>query len=256
MYSFRRIAKGISSIFLGPRSLRRRTLHDCARLAAQFLGGHYVGEDYKLWLQDVDFASRFKALSPHNHFSMERKFALREFARSVKTLPGAAAECGTYTGVSAWFIAKELDGTDLFLFDSFEGLSAPSSEDRVPKGIQQWAEGDLAVPEDAAYENLRGFQNLHFMKGWIPRRFSEVAHLQFKLVHVDVDVYEPTRDSLLFFYERMVNGGIIVIDDYGFENCPGAYLAANEFMQNRPETIIHLPTGQGIIVRRCERSMT
>ena len=97
------------------------------------LGGHYLGDDYKLWLQDAEFASRFKALSPHNHFSMERKFALKEFARSVRNLPGAAAECGTYVGVSAWFIAKELDGTELFLFDSFEGLSAPSLKDRVPR---------------------------------------------------------------------------------------------------------------------------
>jgi hypothetical protein len=48
----------------------------------------------------------------------------------------------------------------------------------------------------------------------------------------------------------MVPGGIIVMDDYGFTNCPGAYRAAHEFMATRPESIIHLPTGQGVIIRR------
>jgi predicted O-methyltransferase YrrM len=250
MFSFSRVAKGAFYLLSGSALQKRRTVHEIVRIFAQTFGGHYVGEDCKLWLSDEAFVARYKALSPHNHFSMERKFALKELARSVRDLPGAVAECGCYVGVSAWFMANEIAGADFFLFDSFEGLSAPEGFDQSPEGLQQWRAGDLATSEDVLRENLRGFENIHVLKGWIPERFAEVGDRLFKLVHIDVDLYAPTRDSLAFFYERMVPGGIIVMDDYGFANCPGAHRAANAFMATRPESIIHLPTGQGVIIRR------
>lgn len=248
MFGIRRILKGAKALIFGPRSLRRRAFREIARVTAEMLGVAHIGDDYKLWVLDTEFADKFKSLSPHNYFSMERKFALREFARSVERLPGVIAECGTYVGVSTWFIAKELSGTDFYLFDSFEGLSPPSVKDRANEWLPQWHSGDMAASELEARNNLHEFSNLHFMKGWIPERFEEISYLRFKFLHIDVDLYQPTWDSLAFFYERMVPGGIIVMDDYGYENCPGAYLAANEFMSDRPESIIHLPTGQGIII--------
>jgi len=250
MHSLRRWIKGALSLIFGPPELRRRTLHEAARVVAVFLGGHYIGEDRKLWQKEFWFLDRYKKLSPHNYFSMDRKFALKEFAKSVSHLPGAVVECGCYVGVSAWFIANEIRGGDFFLFDSFEGLSSPTREDVGPVGTQQWQEGDLATSESILRENMKEFRNIHILKGWIPARFHEVSTLKFKLVHIDVDLYAPTRDSLAFFYERLVDGGIIILDDYGFENCPGAYQAANEFMASHSEKIIHLPTGQGVIIRQ------
>lgn len=250
MYSLRRVAKGFFSLVFGPKYLRRRAVHELARVVANLLGGHYVGDDYKLWLSEEGFVSKFKELSPHNYFSMERKFVLKEFAKSVYDLSGCIAECGSYVGVAAWFISNELPETDFFLFDSFEGLSAPCEKDRVRPGVQQWKIGDLQATQDSLQKNLSGFGKYHVMKGWIPERFHELEDRQFKLVHIDVDLYEPTLHSLEFFYERMVPGGVIIMDDYGFENCPGAYRAANEFMQNKPERIVHLTTGQGVIICR------
>jgi hypothetical protein len=67
---------------------------------------------------------------------------------------------------------------------------------------------------------------------------------------VDVDLYEATLGSLDFFYPRLVPGGMLVCDDYGFTTCPGATRAVDEFMSGRPEPIIHLPTGQGLVIKR------
>ena len=75
--------------------------------------------------------------------------------------------------------------------------------------------------------------------------------MKFSFVHIDVDLYEPTHDSLSFFYERLVPGGIIVCDDYGSEACPGAYKACNDFIADKPEEIVHLTGGQGVIVKSC-----
>ena len=73
----------------------------------------------------------------------------------------------------------------------------------------------------------------------------------FAFVHVDVDLFQPTYDSLKFFCERLVPGGVVVCDDYGFNTCPGARRAVEMVSQNTGLPVIHLPTGQGVMIRPC-----
>jgi hypothetical protein len=87
-----------------------------------------------------------------------------------------------------------------------------------------------------------------FHPGWIPERFTDVAERRFCFLHLDVDLLQPTHDALEFFYPRMVPGGVILCDDYGFETCPGARLAVDGFFASRPEPVVHLPTGQGLVI--------
>ncbi|MGM3941125.1 TylF/MycF family methyltransferase, partial [Salmonella sp. NW387] len=70
-------------------------------------------------------------------------------------------------------------------------------------------------------------------------------------VHVDVDLYQPTRDSIQFFYPRMVPGGIMLFDDYGSGmQSPGAARAVDDFMAGNPEPVIDAPTAQAFIIKR------
>ena len=116
--------------------------------------------------------------------------------------------------------------------------------------VYKWKAQELAVPEHVVDENLHAFAQRRLYKGWIPERFSEVSERRFSLVHIDVDLYQPTYDSLAFFYGRVSPGGMIVCDDYGSEACPGAFRAMNEWMADKPEHVIHLTTGQGLIIKR------
>jgi hypothetical protein len=100
------------------------------------------------------------------------------------------------------------------------------------------------------HKTLQGFGNYRLYKGWIPERFSEVADRRFSFVHIDVDLYRPTRDSLEFFYERVIPSGLILFDDYGMKTCPGHRAAADEFFRARPEPIVMLPTGQAFVIKR------
>ena len=97
--------------------------------------------------------------------------------------------------------------------------------------------------------NLADFDNYTALAGWIPERFDEVRELEFSFVHVDVDLYEPTRDTIDFFYSRVSSNGIMLFDDYGFKSCPGAKKAIDEFFKTRPENVISLPTGQALITK-------
>jgi O-methyltransferase len=53
-----------------------------------------------------------------------------------------------------------------------------------------------------------------------------------------------------FFYPRLVPGGVILCDDYGFTTCPGVRRAVDEFMADKPEHVVHVPTGHGFLVKQ------
>jgi hypothetical protein len=102
--------------------------------------------------------------------------------------------------------------------------------------------------------NLAPFQErLVSLKGVIPDRFREVEDRRFSFVHVDVDLYEPIRDSIRFFYDRLNAGGVLLCDDYGFLACPGATLAVDEYLASKPEAVVALSSGGGFLVKGTAR---
>lgn len=248
MYSLRRIIKGLAWLLAGDSKQRRRVLQELARVSAGVFGGFSISEDYKRWQHDREFMEAYRRLSPGNPYSAERKFFLREMARLARSVPGSVAECGCYEGASAYFIARILPDVPIHLFDSFAGLPEPTAPDRAQDSM--WEKGNLTASETKTRANLASFRNIIIHRGWIPRTFTEVENERFRLAHIDVDLYEPTLASLAFLYPRMNSGGIIVLDDYGFTNCEGAYKAVHEYMQDKPEPVVHCPTGQGIVIKR------
>ena len=208
------------------------------------------------WQNDNDYLDLWKQFQKNGASIKDRKYVLYSMAKAVSNLPGDTVECGVFDGGGSFLIcsANACEKDDFFhhMFDSFEGLSKPTSND-IPEDPKSyvWKEGDLSVPLEIVEQNLRRFNFVKYHKGWIPDRFHEVADRKFSFVHVDVDLYQPTYDSIKFFYERTVTGGIILCDDYGSIACPGAKQAFDELVQEKPErSVIHLTTGQGFIIKQ------
>jgi hypothetical protein len=208
-----------------------------------------LGEDQKLFWTDRSFLAAFERLCGSNRRSAERKYTVFQFIMALAHVDGEMAECGVYNGGTAWFMAAAAERSDrrraLHLFDSFDGLSEPGDVDG-----NFWNRGSLRISEDEARNNLSAFPDIHVYKGWIPDRFDEVGDRRFAFVHVDVDLHAPTFASVSYFYQRLAPGGILLCDDYGFLTCPGATRAMDEVMAAKPERIIHLPTGQGLIIKQ------
>ena len=174
----------------------------------------------------------------------DRRWMLNQLTMLVKSVPGDTAECGVLHGSSSYLVCKALPDRRHFMFDSFEGLSVPSSADE-----ENWSANILACDLITAQRNLSEFSNISFHPGWIPSRFKDVESRTFSFVHIDVQLYEPTRDSIEFFYPRMSEGGIIICDDYGFANCPGATKAVDEFLSGKPEKMISLSCGSAFLIK-------
>lgn len=192
--------------------------------------------------------------SSDNLFKQNRFFTLMQMVDRVlaEGLAGDVAECGCWKGHSTLMIAERLAaagwGGRFFVFDSFEGgLSDKVAADRIGGGDTdaektRAQKAHFASNFDSVAALLAPFPFVSLHKGWIPQVFDGVAGLaerRFALVHVDVDLYEPTRDSLAFFGPRMSDGGLIVIDDYGSANFPGAKVAVDEYRAaHRPSFFI------------------
>jgi O-methyltransferase len=220
-------------------------------LASQW--GLFLYNDHLSWLGEREFWQTWQAFPGWRGQRADRKFVLWSLSRNSRSLPGDTAECGIYTGGSSHLIcATSAPGTLHHAFDSFEGLSPPKTEDLPTSEVAyHWRSGDLAATEETVRGNLQAYDFVRYYRGWIPTRFSEVSTLKFRFVHVDVDLYEPTRDSVRFFFDRLVPGGLLLCDDYGYETCAGARRACDELVQERClDPVIHLPTGQGLIVAR------
>ncbi|MCK1519563.1 MULTISPECIES: TylF/MycF/NovP-related O-methyltransferase [unclassified Bradyrhizobium] len=202
----------------------------------------------RIFLEDEAFLAYYmRFMDVGNWHSLDRKYAMNELLKLVLHLDGDAAECGTYKGATAYLLCRAFRKMpiSIHLFDSFEGLSEPTSIDGT-----YWRKGSLTAAEDELRQSLREFDNYRIYKGWIPTRFVEAADCRFRFVHIDVDLYQPTLDSLQFFYPRMVAGGIILLDDHGFKSCPGAKQAADAFFESKAENLALLPTGQAFTIKQ------
>lgn len=202
----------------------------------------------RIFLEDEHFLNWYKCyVSKYNFRSLDRKYILNELIKLISDIEGDTVECGAFEGASSYLICENIKHTPKqhHVFDSFEGLSKPNLKDG-----NYWKQGDLSSSEKIIKNNLNCFKNVHYYKGWIPEHFYKLEEQMFSFVHIDVDLYQPTKDSVEFFYERVSKGGVFLFDDYGFNTCPGAKLAIDEFFRNKPEEIILLPTGQSFVIKK------
>lgn len=179
-------------------------------------------------------------------FPLQRIFRhqnlVRLFRRVATEIAGDVAECGCARGLSFMELCLAFSkdhpdwaGEGFHVFDSFEGLSEPGEEDLAldqsdadaAQIVRNMVPGNFAVAFDLVRENIhRRFPRVELHPGWIPSAFPAVAGRSFRFVHLDVDLYQPTRDSLDYFFPQLADGGVIITDDY---NWPGARKAFEEF---------------------------
>ncbi len=218
-----------------------------------------------LWFQqDKEFhelfeEGRHQAGMPESVYRPARFYNLIQCFLATKAFDGAVAEAGCYRGFSSWLMCAyarredpAFDGRNFHVIDSFEGLSEPVPADLnrdAACGVEPRAEKHLYT---AGLDDVRGvlaeFPAVTFHKGWIPSVLAQLPEQRYRFVHVDVDLYQPTRDCLAYFYPRLVPGGMLVVDDYGYLDFPGAKQAVDEFASSKGARVIPLTTGNAIVL--------
>lgn len=203
------------------------------------------------WTEDEDFVKL------HNDFNLicninnemdnalyARIYILRQLAKHqfISNPNLSFAETGVYAGMTMFFTAEYCNGSFLGI-DSWEGVSDPGEFD-----TEYFKTVKLKSEMAWAKNNLSRYKNVELKKGWIPEVFKDIEDKTYSFVHVDVDLYEPTKKSIEYFWPKIVSGGVLICDDYGSYKTEGARKAVNDSFESH--NILELPTGQAIIWKK------
>jgi len=170
-----------------------------------------------------------------------------ELYRSILNLPGHVVECGVFKGASLvrFLTFREiLESPVSRKVIGFDAFGSFPQQDRPDDStfIRQFesAAGTGLTPDDLTRVFVqKGFRNYELVAGdileTVPQYVEEHPELRIALLHIDVDVYRPTIAALEHLYDRVVPGGLIVLDDYGI--VAGETDAVDEFFAQRGESV-------------------
>ncbi|MER6701842.1 MULTISPECIES: TylF/MycF/NovP-related O-methyltransferase [Streptomyces] len=217
-------------------------------------------EDY-----DDEAKEIIRAVKPYSMTSPERLnafiLATRHIARH--NIPGDIVECGVWRGGSMQACARTLLSVgeterDLYLFDTYEGMTPPTAEDlrRDGRPAQELldAQGkDRPIWAVASLEDVKaGFENIpypkervHYVQGRVEDTVPAQAPEQISILRLDTDWYASTKHELEHLYGRLVSGGVLLIDDYGYWQ--GSRQAVDEFLDKTGERLLLLRMDEGRI---------
>ena len=208
-------------------------------------GRHYPVDFDRAWIDTIERVAPFSLTSP------ERLAALCSATEYVvrHEIPGSFVECGVWKGGSMMAVALTLarlgaGDRDLYLFDTFSGMTRPTEAD------VDWAGGavldDWPAPEDGvsvgavprsdvqAALSTTGYDpaRIHLVEGPVEETLPGSAPSSIALLRLDTDWYESTLHELRHLYPRLELGGVLIIDDYG--HLQGARKATDEYFEGHP----------------------
>ncbi|MEX2630114.1 MAG: TylF/MycF/NovP-related O-methyltransferase [Tistlia sp.] len=174
-------------------------------------------------------------------------------ALQSSNLPGSFAELGVYKGCSAKILNHLAPDRPLWLFDTFEGFPLEHARDD-PSSAEA---GGLAASLAEVRDFVGAAPDIHYCQGVFPETAAQVPESErFALVHLDADLYAPTKAGLEFFYPRLVRGGILILHDYHSGLWPGVTSAVDEFLADKPEGLVRIPDKSGTAALTRSRAPT
>ena len=200
-----------------------------------------------------------EASLPHTMTGPDRLQALVDAVRHVVAtdVPGSFVECGVWQGGSILAIIKTLqelgiDDRDVFLYDTFEGMTEPTEHDVSPvepPALLAWSQAEssgervfsgLFDPQIFHFEGVRrrvlatGYpeERIHFVQGRVEDTLLERVPDEISILRLDTDWYESTRVEMDVLYPRLARGGVLIIDDWG--HWEGARRAVEEYFAEHP----------------------
>ena len=204
--------------------------------------------------RDPRFARAYRSgLDTHSWSDVAwRAHVIAWAAQCASGLDGDFIECGVnkggYSKLIVDYVGLAGQARKFYLLDTFSGL-VPGlvSKDEVRRGILD------AYQYEDCFEDVKAtfadFPNVVLVKGAVPGTLSAVTSERIAFVSIDMNCIEPEIAAATAFWDRLVPGAFMVLDDYGHPLHVGQREAFDKFAAERDVTILSLPTAQGIIVK-------
>lgn len=205
---------------------------------------------YAPWFGDAGFKALWNAVAAATLIDHYRGHALYSLAAQCAALPGDMLEVGVWRGGSGALVAAAAAGNPgarVFLADTFAGVVKAGAADGAYRGGEH---ADADAGQCRALLDRLGLGNAAILVGVFPEETgAAITGRRFSFVHIDVDVHDSVRDAFAWAWPRLLPGGCVVFDDYGFEQCPGATLAVNAIRSGADRRFVHNLNGQAVLVK-------
>jgi hypothetical protein len=183
--------------------------------------------------------------------SIERIDALRQAVEHIHAndIGGDIVECGVWRGGSMMAVALTLERLGarrpLWLYDTFSGMTPPRPDDidlrgraaadllanEDPEVSRNWARSPVADARQALAEAKYPTELAHFVVGPVEETIPRHAPASIALLRLDTDWFQSTYHELVHLWPRVVEGGIVIVDDYG--HWAGAKKAVDQYFSEQ-----------------------
>jgi O-methyltransferase len=174
-------------------------------------------------------------------------------ADKAKTLEGDFVECGVNKGGLARSVIHYVEFPKLdkkfYLLDTFHGLAerylTDAEKNREKAGDLTWGYEECY---DLVKETFKDF-NVEIIRGPVPETLPLVKTQKVSYLSLDMNCAIPEVAAAEFFWDKLVSGAVILLDDYGWANHEDQKEAFDRFASEKHVKVLPLPTGQGLIIK-------
>jgi hypothetical protein len=194
-----------------------------------------------------------------NPARLGKNLAHYELYKMIIEKPGHVVECGVFKGISLirWLTFRNLlenpMSRKVIGFDTFSHFPEALLQEEINyRNTFVQNAGDQSISTDEFHKVMqhKNISNYELVAGdineTIPNYVKANPHLKISLLHIDVDLYQPSITALEYLYEKVVRGGVIVFDDYG--TFPGETKAVDDFFADKEITFKKFPFSHQIPV--------
>lgn len=169
-------------------------------------------------------------------------------AGQAAPLGGDFVECGVFRGglsktVMSYIGSSQMKDRTYWLLDTFQGIPADQVDETVlhrHRYPDTWTEVTRA---------FAGYSNVRLVRGRVPDTLPHVTSDRVCFVSIDMNVATPEIAATEYFWPRLVDGGVVVIDDYGCQGHEAQKTAFDTFAKGHQRAVLALPTGQGLLIK-------
>lgn len=202
--------------------------------------------NYRPWDVDEGFQRIYRMVKDHTMVDVYRLWVLWLICTQL-TGDGDVLEVGSWRGGSGTLIAEACAPRKVSLADTFRGIVKVTGHDTYYKGGEH-ANTSAKIVRDLVAR--AGLSNVDLLEGVFPDDTAGlIAGSSFCLCHIDVDVYQSAKETFEWVWPRMVDGGVVVFDDYGFYGCEGVTDYVKELMQREGVIVVPNISGQAIVMK-------
>lgn len=162
-------------------------------------------------------------------------------------------ELGVCDGLTAWYASRARQRLgcegEFFLYDAWEEMRSDLLTESEKKSAGSYSYLDI----ENTRRNLAfcGDDHFVFVKGYIPESFAQSRtpeHIAW--MHIDLNASMPTLASLEFFGDRLLPGGVILLDDFAWPGYEDTKNEVEEWCLSQGLDILQFPTGQALIIKQ------